>query len=144
MKLGKSVLCWQKNEKVDIQLLHLFDVQFNVFPVISVDCKLRNWSDWSTCSVSCGYGVQSHSRTPDPPASCGGADCVGEVNQTKPCYVECCMSLFVYLFVCLFVYLFICLFVYLFICLFVYLLFFGFFLVFGITRTLILNENVVW
>jgi len=45
------------------------------------------WSDWSSCSVSCGGGTQT--RTCDNPApSCGGADCDG--FSTQDCNTQVC------------------------------------------------------
>lgn len=45
------------------------------------------WSDWSTCSVTCGGGTQTRTCTNPAPANFG-ADCTGSASQacnTDPC-----------------------------------------------------------
>ncbi|XP_025110684.1 A disintegrin and metalloproteinase with thrombospondin motifs adt-1-like isoform X2 [Pomacea canaliculata] len=49
----------------------------------------KTWSEWNTCSVTCGAGVQLRNRTCDGPFY-GGAPCVGEVNQTQTCQPRLC------------------------------------------------------
>ena len=45
-----------------------------------------SYGTWSTCSVSCGNGTQSRSRScTNPPPSGGGKDCVGSATETKEC-----------------------------------------------------------
>ena len=43
------------------------------------------WSDWGPCSVTCGWGVQTRSRTCD-----GGDDCPGEKEETRKCNTDSC------------------------------------------------------
>ena len=43
------------------------------------------WSDWGPCSVTCGWGVQTRSRTCD-----GGEDCPGEKDLTRNCNTDSC------------------------------------------------------
>jgi hypothetical protein len=31
--------------------------------LMAVDCKFTHWSPWSTCSVSCGQGFKTKTRT---------------------------------------------------------------------------------
>ncbi|XP_050410177.1 coadhesin isoform X2 [Patella vulgata] len=52
----------------------------------AVDGNWRPWSDFNSCSVTCGNGTQSRSRTCDNPAPVyGGADCHGDGNETRSC-----------------------------------------------------------
>ncbi|XP_063695312.1 deleted in malignant brain tumors 1 protein-like [Bolinopsis microptera] len=55
------------------------------------DGGYTDFGEWSECSVSCGEGAQTRTRTcTDPAPSNGGADCVGEASQTQPCTLfEC-------------------------------------------------------
>ena len=61
-----------------------------------VNCETSAWSSWSTCSKTCGSGTQTRTRTITKPASNGGQDCGGLVeNQscnTQPCPSDCVMS----------------------------------------------------
>ena len=52
------------------------------------------WSDWSvpsTCSVTCGTGTRTKTRTCDNPAPAhGGAQCIGSSDETEACQeVDC-------------------------------------------------------
>jgi len=37
------------------------------------------WSPWSACSASCGFGNITRNRT------CDGTDCLGVDSETNPC-----------------------------------------------------------
>jgi len=45
------------------------------------------WTDWSTCSVTCGGGTQTRTCT-NPAPYCGGADCTGASSQS--CNTQVC------------------------------------------------------
>jgi hypothetical protein len=47
------------------------------------------WTGWSSCSVSCGSGLQTRSCS-NPPASGGGAECQGASSQS--CSMPACGS----------------------------------------------------
>ena len=49
------------------------------------------WSDWGSCSSTCGYGLQTRSRfCINPPPSNGGTPCVGEDQEERKCgQAEC-------------------------------------------------------
>lgn len=51
-----------------------------------VDCVVTEWSPWSNCSIPCGDGggTQSRSRAVTRPADHGGADCP-HLNETRAC-----------------------------------------------------------
>merc|ERR1711963_1254070 len=52
----------------------------------ATDGGLGQWSDWGVCSVTCGDGTETRQRQCDSPApENGGADCVGEMEQTQTC-----------------------------------------------------------
>ena len=59
------------------------------------------WSNYSTCSVSCGGGVQFRERSCDsPPPKYGGKDCDGPRRENRSCAEnECPGSSTVFVFV---------------------------------------------
>ena len=56
-----------------------------------------DWADfgnWSECSVPCGGGTVTRTRTcTNPSPAYGGADCVGEKNETRTCNENKCPGL---------------------------------------------------
>lgn len=48
-----------------------------------------SWNEWSTCSVSCGDGVQFRERACLQPLT-GSQQCEGEGQDVKPCQAEKC------------------------------------------------------
>ncbi|KAI8492290.1 hypothetical protein Bbelb_301870 [Branchiostoma belcheri] len=51
-----------------------------------VDGGWSNWSPWSDCSVTCGIGTSTRTRTcTNPPPANGGMDCVGQAQETQQC-----------------------------------------------------------
>ena len=66
------------------------------------DCEMRSWSGWSTCSKTCGSGVQSRSRSMKREGSdftqpagkmCGSLQTTGQQScNTHPCPVDCALT----------------------------------------------------
>ncbi|XP_066297373.1 uncharacterized protein [Branchiostoma lanceolatum] len=53
---------------------------------ITADGNWSQWSSWSDCDVTCGFGNQSRSRSCDNPRPLGGgANCTGDSEQTQVC-----------------------------------------------------------
>ena len=59
-------------------------------PLISVNCNWSQWTQWETCSSSCGVGTQLRSRYFEEIAKNGGLPCSGEVAESKTCNLELC------------------------------------------------------
>eukprot|EP00928_Gymnodinium_smaydae_P006068 TRINITY_DN12111_c0_g2_i2.p1 TRINITY_DN12111_c0_g2~~TRINITY_DN12111_c0_g2_i2.p1 ORF type:complete len:727 (+),score=56.61 TRINITY_DN12111_c0_g2_i2:54-2234(+) len=55
-----------------------------------VDCKLTEWTPWSSCSVTCGSGFMVRSRAIDYPEKGGGKPCAGDFNQSRACSRQHC------------------------------------------------------
>ena len=57
-----------------------------------VDCVWSVWGEWNTCSVTCGTGMRSHSRSriEDSDPLCRGADCIGVTQETESCQIVPC------------------------------------------------------
>lgn len=60
----------------------------NQFPC-PVDCRLDQWSGWSSCSVMCGGGVSARSRHVLQQMLNGGEPC-GDVSETDTCNLDSC------------------------------------------------------
>ena len=61
------------------------------------DCKLSEWSGWSSCNKTCGGGTQTRTRSITTPAQNGGAACSGPTQEQQacnpqPCPVDCKLS----------------------------------------------------
>ncbi|XP_020613183.1 mucin-like protein [Orbicella faveolata] len=60
------------------------------FPSI-VNGGWSNWGPWGGCSLSCGSGVQSRTRTcTNPPPANAGVDCQGDSSLTQACNTNKC------------------------------------------------------
>ena len=57
--------------------------------VAAVHCE---WNDWQTgdCSLTCGGGTLTKTRTPKVDAEHGGENCTGHTEITESCNVQEC------------------------------------------------------
>merc|ERR1712079_328177 len=55
-----------------------------------VDCRWNNWSDWTSCSKTCGQGSKNRRREVQTRARNGGSQCQGLSRQTQSCNVRDC------------------------------------------------------
>jgi hypothetical protein len=62
-----------------------------------VDCVLTAFGAWGDCSVTCGDGTRSKTRSVETEAANGGAECTGELSVEETCHaghcpVDCAVS----------------------------------------------------
>eukprot|EP00929_Paragymnodinium_shiwhaense_P046780 TRINITY_DN237_c0_g2_i2.p1 TRINITY_DN237_c0_g2~~TRINITY_DN237_c0_g2_i2.p1 ORF type:complete len:1617 (-),score=410.89 TRINITY_DN237_c0_g2_i2:304-5154(-) len=55
-----------------------------------VDCTVGLWGNWSACSVTCGTGQTSRSRTVTSLSNQMGHGCLDVLSETKPCDAKPC------------------------------------------------------
>ena len=71
--------------------LDVYEVSTVVFLFVSVNGGWTQWSSWSTCTVTCGVGSRTRTRSCTDPAPIGdGADCVGPISSTESCNIVAC------------------------------------------------------
>ena len=62
-----------------------------VLVVDVVDGRWTRWSSWTECSVTCGTGEKTRTRTcTNPEPAYGGDKCTGDDTKTKPCDAGSC------------------------------------------------------
>ena len=55
-----------------------------------VNCQVSDWSEWGTCSKTCGGGTQSRTRTIIKPAENGGIACPIDLSENRLCNCQAC------------------------------------------------------
>ncbi|KAJ7385868.1 hypothetical protein OS493_013904 [Desmophyllum pertusum] len=87
------VPCGEKRKKPDVWNEAKTNAAF-VLPA-EINGGYSPWGEWSTCSDTCGNGVQIRSRScTAPPQRKGGKDCsrFGPSEETKTCNVTPCAT----------------------------------------------------
>lgn len=57
-----------------------------------VSCQFEAWTDWGSCSMTCGGGHKERKRSVVRESSNGGEACSGLTQQTFPCNIDKCVS----------------------------------------------------
>lgn len=58
---------------------------------LTVDGAWTDWSQWGSCSKTCGGGRRSRARTCDNPKPAnGGKECVGDSGDFGDCNIDDC------------------------------------------------------
>ena len=61
------------------------------FQFSAVDGNFTDWNNFTWCSVSCGQGARTRSRTcTNPRPKHGGNDCIGNHSETGRCFLRHC------------------------------------------------------
>ena len=63
-----------------------------IFPIeffVSVNCIWSNWSNWDSCSKSCGNGIRTRSRSKTVLEKYGGS-CSGQASNSQSCIIKDC------------------------------------------------------
>lgn len=55
-----------------------------------IDCDVSQWSDWTTCSRTCGSGYQTRTREVFSSPKYGGKSCPKSLEETQPCSKHSC------------------------------------------------------
>merc|ERR1740121_2429210 len=58
--------------------------------MVSVDCTMGEWDEWSACSTTCGTGTRETKRKPYQLASHGGKPCDEVTQKAISCELESC------------------------------------------------------
>ena len=64
-----------------------------VYFCFSVDCEVSDWTEWSSCSKTCGSGFQKRERSIVKQPKNNGKPCEGNLDETKTCELEECYSM---------------------------------------------------
>eukprot|EP00930_Biecheleria_cincta_P035557 TRINITY_DN24452_c0_g3_i1.p1 TRINITY_DN24452_c0_g3~~TRINITY_DN24452_c0_g3_i1.p1 ORF type:complete len:1286 (-),score=145.81 TRINITY_DN24452_c0_g3_i1:109-3966(-) len=55
-----------------------------------IDCVWQEWSEWTSCSVSCNGGITKKVRDHNSSARNGGRPCLGNNTESKACGTQLC------------------------------------------------------
>ena len=72
-------------------MMILFKCVFKIFLFkMKVHCQWEQFGNWSTCSESCGGGIQSKVRAIKTLAQHNGMECTGNATQQRSCNNQPC------------------------------------------------------
>ena len=60
---------------------------------VLVNCTWSGWGKWSSCSLDCGEGKQTRSRTKMTEAANGGIECEEDILDTQICNMKECTGM---------------------------------------------------
>ena len=86
---------WEKNVRVECadgggqDQLQEEDLSLILSSTVA-DCLWSGFSEWSSCSSSCGSGFQRRERKILQPARNEGLECAGQGKEERTCKLEAC------------------------------------------------------
>jgi hypothetical protein len=91
LKNIRNISVSYQNHIVIVSALFLILKYFCFFMCNSVDGSWGNWLNWGACSVTCGDGTRSRSRSCNNPSpSNGGEQCQGSNVNSQNCNIKEC------------------------------------------------------
>ena len=70
-------------------------INYWLFPI--VDGGFTVWSNWDACTLTCGTGSQTRTRScSNPVPEYCGQDCIGDVSEINDCNTDNCPSEFIH------------------------------------------------
>ena len=73
-----------------IKSISSFQTTFACQPRNRVNCRWGQWTEWGSCTKTCGGGSQKSTRKIERPRKNGGSACEGDVTRSQPCNENCC------------------------------------------------------
>ena len=78
------IICWS------IRFNTLSNFLFYTIPVSPVNCQWTVWAQWGACSLTCGGGTQTKTRSIKVQAAHGGNTCTGGASTSQKCNTDAC------------------------------------------------------
>jgi len=76
------------------ETIKLCKIKGNSIKHLKVDGNWGAWTQWGTCTVTCGNGTRTRTaQCNSPPPQFGGAPCSGTGSDTGPCNIVSCPGL---------------------------------------------------
>lgn len=80
-----------KHKNWGLLIVYSCNIECSYSIVLVVDGAWSEWGDFGDCSVKCGHGTKTRTRTcNNPEPANGGDDCYGDDTDSMYCYVYKC------------------------------------------------------
>jgi len=81
-----------RNERLKQKYDHNGQSMFTYDEALTPECRLTEWSPWSSCSVSCGYGIKTRRRSYLMPDKAFRHHCNERTFDMASCHLTSCLS----------------------------------------------------
>ena len=83
-KDGNSALSQNvPNYQEQVKPIHIIHIHGFLYPLISENCSVGEWTEWENCSKTCGGGDQKRNRRVTTPGTGGGKACSSLAESRK-------------------------------------------------------------